>query len=455
MEPRIQYAKTSDGGSIAYAVFGEGPAIVCAGGSFGDLHVISSVPEFASLPDQLVALGWRLILYDGRGTGSSDRGNRDFSLDGTIRDLEAVIERTGVERFALWGRRQGGPIAIRYAVQHADRVSHLILLATYARGIDYYKMTPAMRVTQGARTMAEEDWEYSTLALANAVTGFGDSDLAKRFAATLRAGMSARAYLSHRAASEKIDVTDLLPLVNMPTLVLHPASTQFQISNIDLLRALASRIPNARLVSTDAATSIDAFLREGDEQAAAPPELPSGMTAILFADIADSTALTERLGDGAFRGKARELDSALRGFIREHSGTPIEGKLLGDGVLSVFTSARQAIEAALACGRSGDGAGLPLHLGLHAGDVIRESDPDGRDNVYGGAVNIASRISGLSAAGEVLVSETVRSLARTSGGVSFEDRGRRRLKGVGEPVRVWAVREAERSPSTGSGRTEG
>ena len=157
----------------------------------------------------------------------------------------------------------------------------------------------------------------------------------------------------------------------------------------------------------------------------------------LLIDIADSTALTESLGDAAFRAKARDLDGTLRTIIREHSGTRIEGKLLGDGVLAVFTSARQGIEAALACGRSGDDAGLPLHLGLHAGDVIREDN-----NVYGGAVNIASRISGLSAPREVLVSDVVRTLAWTSAGVSFEDRGEQSLKGVGEPVRVWAVREA-------------
>src|SRR5213592_4572544 len=157
--------------------------------------------------------------------------------------------------------------------------------------------------------------------------------------------------------------------------------------------------------------------------------LRSGTAVILFADIADSTALTERLGDAAFRAKARELDGTLRAVIREHAGTAIEGKLLGDGVLAVFTSARQAIEAALACGVAGSHAGLPLHLGLHAGDVIREDN-----NVYGGAVNIASRISGLSAPGEVLVSETVRSLARTSAGVQFGDRGKRALRGVGEAV---------------------
>ncbi len=142
----------------------------------------------------------------------------------------------------------------------------------------------------------------------------------------------------------------------------------------------------------------------------------------------------ERLGDTAFRAKARDLDASLRAVIRENGGTPIEGKVLGDGVMAVFASAREAIEAALACAHAGDAAGLPLHLGLHAGDVIREEN-----NVYGGAVNIASRISGLSAPGEVLVSDTVRSLARTSAGVSFEDRGEQSLKGVGEPVRVWAV----------------
>ena len=109
-------------------------------------------------------------------------------------------------------------------------------------------------------------------------------------------------------------------------------------------------------------------------------------------------------------------------------------------MLAVFNSARQAIEAAVRCGKAGDDSGLPLHLGINAGDVLHETDPDGRANVYGGAVNIAARIAADSAPGEVLVSETVRSLARTSSGVRFEDRGERDLKGVGEPVRVWSVR---------------
>jgi len=161
----------------------------------------------------------------------------------------------------------------------------------------------------------------------------------------------------------------------------------------------------------------------------------SSMTAILFADIADSTALTERLGDAAFRDKARELDEALRRAISSNGGTAIDGKLLGDGVLATFGAAREAIACASAIHDAGSQAELALHVGIHAGDVIREAN-----NVYGGAVNIASRISGEAAAGETLVSATVRDLARTSAGVSFEDRGECELKGVSEPVRVYAVR---------------
>jgi class 3 adenylate cyclase len=160
------------------------------------------------------------------------------------------------------------------------------------------------------------------------------------------------------------------------------------------------------------------------------------VTCVLKADSPDP-ALTERIGDEAFRAQARHLDTAMRSAIRDCGGTPVEGKLVGDGVLAVFTSAREAIDAALRCATAGHAGGLPLHLGIHAGDVIREED-----NVFGGAVNIASRISGLSAPGELLVSDIVRGLARTSAGVRFEDRGEHALKGVADAQRVFAVTRA-------------
>ncbi len=462
MEPRIQYAKTSDGVNIAYAVFGDGPPVVFPVSIFGDLHLYSSLPAspFGSVTDRLVAFGWRVIRYDDRGTGSSDRDVADFSLEARLRDLEAVTERAALQRFAVCGRTTGGLVAIAYAARYPQRLSQLVLSGTFASGADFYKVVPFARTAVAMSTLAEKDWEYYSLAVASAATGFADSALARELAAAFRSGMSASAYLAHLQAGEKIDVTDLLPLVEAPTLVVEDRASATE--NADLSRAVASQIANARLVATDDyPRAVDEFLRETGEYAPSagagisPPaapvpaepdpergqrvELPTGLTAILFADIADSTALTERLGDTAFREKARDLDGVLRTIIRDNAGTPIEGKLLGDGVLAVFTSARQAIEAALACGEQGNREGLPLHLGLHAGDVIRESDPDGRSNVYGGAVNIASRISGLSAPGEVLVSETVRSLARTSAGVGFEDRGEQALKGGGEAVRLFAV----------------
>jgi class 3 adenylate cyclase len=163
-------------------------------------------------------------------------------------------------------------------------------------------------------------------------------------------------------------------------------------------------------------------------------EAPSGTAIILFADIVDSTRLTEELGDTAFREKARGLDEAMRAAIRANGGTPVEGKTLGDGVLAVFTSARQAITCAQACHVAASAEGLSLHAGIHAGDVIREAD-----NVYGGAVNIAARVASASAAGETLVSGTVRDLARTSAGVTFEDRGEHALKGIAEAQRLFAV----------------
>jgi class 3 adenylate cyclase/DNA-binding CsgD family transcriptional regulator len=245
----------------------------------------------------------------------------------------------------------------------------------------------------------------------------------------------------------KWDVSALLPKVATPTLLLY--AQRNPVLGPEHAREVASVMPDARVIVFEAGAGWDRLLAEISSFLGTSPTtagaqsltpVPQGTAIILFADIADSTALTEGFGDAAFRAKARALDRALRSVIRGHAGTPIEGKLLGDGVLAVFTSARQAIEAALACAAAGSNAALPLHLGLHAGDVIREDN-----NVYGGAVNIASRISGLSGPGEVLVSDIVRGLARTSAGVRFEDRGEQLLKGVSDAVRVWAVQPADAS----------
>ncbi len=447
MEPRIQYTTTSDGVSIAYATLGKGPTIVFSARPWGDVHTYTTVEEFRPYFGLLASRGWRAIFYDGRGTGSSQRDAAAFDLNARICDLEAVIGAAGSERFALCGFHTGGPAAIVYAAKHPERVSHLVLVNTSARGEDYQASTPALRVARDLRHIAEDQWEFYTLALANALTAFSDIETARRLAGTMRTGASPTAWLAERDAFLQIDVMDMLGSIAVPTLVIHDRADN--IGDFSALTPrLASRIPGARFVVTDdASRAIEEFLREGEPSG--EPTLPSGTAVILFADIADSTALTERLGDAAFREKARELDEALRRAITSNGGAAIDGKLLGDGVLATFGAAREAIACAAEMHRlaaAGAGGGLDpsptthdplsLHVGIHAGDVIRESN-----NVYGGAVNIASRISNEAAAGETLVSGTVRDLARTSAGVSFEDRGERELKGVGEPVRVYVVRQ--------------
>jgi class 3 adenylate cyclase len=222
---------------------------------------------------------------------------------------------------------------------------------------------------------------------------------------------------------------------------------------------LARELPNARFVPLEGDAhlpnfgDVDSVLapilqfldEDGDIVAVVAPPVSvtaapaaHGTVVILFTDIVDSTPLTERMGDAAFRAASRALDAHVREAMRDAGGAPVEGKVLGDGVMGVFASAAQAIACAVRCVELSRTSEMPLHIGLHAGDVIRE-----KDNVYGGAVNIASRICGLSAPGEVLVSQTVRDLARTSAGVTFEDRGEQALKGIADPVRVFAVRTAD------------
>jgi len=385
----------------------------------------------------------RVVRYDRRGSGLSDRDCGELGLEADVRDLEAVAHALRADSFALMATFHLGPAAITYTARHPEKVSKLILYGTFGYGSDLTKED----VKASLVGMVRSHWGIARRMLADITSSGLSNEMLERIANDEGDSIDNETVARLLELSYDVDVRDLLPGIKVPALVLHRRGDRaipFRKG-----RELALHLGNARFISLDGALHYPWF---GDSESVARPILDflddsygsrakvsivdahSGTAIILFADIVNSTALTQRLGDAAFRDKARDLDRALRTIIRDHSGTPIEGKLLGDGVLATFASAAKAIEAALACGRSGDDAGLRLHLGLHAGDVIREGD-----NVYGGAVNIAARISALSEAGEVLVSDTIRSLARTSAGVTYEDRGDQRLKGIDEPVRVYEV----------------
>ena len=438
MEQQIRFCKSFDGVRLAYATAGEGPPLLFVPGwVVSHLEFGWNQPEIRAFYEGL-ANDRLLVRYDRRGTGLSDRDVQDLSLDVQLSDLAAVVDALALERFSLMGWSEGGSTALIYAARHPERVTRLILYASCHRWpVTPETMAPLLQ-------MIRSQWGMGSAAIAAAVGASANPLEVASITKAQRVSASAEIAAKLLEVSMGVDATPLLGDIRVPTLIAHRRSDAM--IPFDIAREMAALIPDARLYPLEGdihppwwgdsralLRAINEFLSEGDEPAAA--RLPSGTAIILFADIVDSTALTEHLGDTAFREKARELDGALRSAIRENGGTPIEGKLLGDGVLAVFTSAREAIQAALACGAAGSHGGLPLRLGLHAGDVIREGD-----NVFGGAVNIAARIASLSAPGEVLVSETVRGLARTSAGVTFEDRGEHELKGVSEPQRLFAIK---------------
>jgi len=445
MEPRIRYVKTGDGVNIAFWTLGEGgtPLVMTSPLTFSNISLEWRIPELRGWYERLAGSGM-VVRFDWRNMGMSERGVVvPADIEQRASDFESVVGELGFGTFNLLAFGGPGLLTFPYLALHPGHVSRLVLWSTEIRGrVDNPRLL----------SLAQTDWDLVVETFAHAGMDWETGGEAHEWAEFIRASITQSDFLRLLELVPEMDASPYLECVGAKTLVLYqPHREHFEVN----ARELATRIPDAEIVRLGEGPFAPYGPEEGkrvaEEFLGIAPEiakaketvLPQGMLAVLFADIVDSTALTERLGDAAFRAKARELDGTLRIVIRENGGTPIEGKLLGDGVLAVFTSAREAIEAALACGRAGGEAGLPLHLGIHAGDVIRERDADGRDNVYGGAVNIASRIAGLSAAGEVLVSETVRSLARTSAGVRFEDRGEQALKGVGEAVRVWAVVEGE------------
>jgi len=442
IQQTIRYVRSADGTQIAYADTGEGLPLVVSSNIWAHLD-LTWTQRAGETYRQLILEGMRVVRYDMRGMGMSERDVSDFSIERQIEDLEAVRQRTGLERFALWSVVHSTPAGIAYAAAHPQRITHLILSVPFTDGAEWYRAIPTLGRLESFRDMGDEQWELYTLTHATALAASTTDPDVPGLIKLMRASTSPATLRRFFETLQTQDVTHVLSEVRAPTLVLVPETVDVH----RFARAVVAGIADAVMVPLEAPLALGVrdvapvtrflFGREPSSPSVPSVAAPSDTAVILYADIADSTALTERLGDAGFRERARTLDGALRGIIRANGGNPIEGKLMGDGVLATFGSAASAIAAALAYEGAAAAVELGLHVGLHAGDVMRE---DG--NVFGGAVNIAARISGLAPPGEVLVSDVVRALARTSAGVGFADRGEHALKGVGDPVRVFAVHRA-------------
>ena len=449
MEPRIQYAKTADGVSIAFWTLGEGmPLIMMPPVAFSHVQLEWRVPEARRCYERL-AESRKLVRYDLRGTGLSQRDVTDFSLDSQMLDLEAVVDRLGVERFALFGFTSSGPAAIAYAARHPERVSHLILWCSYARGADYLA-SPQVEALVG---LIDKDWELYTETVSHARLGWSEGEPAQRFAELVRESYTPAAMQAAVSEASTWDVTGLLSQIVSPTLVLHRRHVPFP--EVDIARGLASRLSDACLVVLEGtsilpylgdmeavATAIDEFLGEGEEAVArAEPPAAGAFRTILFTDVEGSTALTERVGDAKAREVLRAHERIVREALQSHGGSEV--KTMGDGFMASFSSATGALECAIAMERAfaahNESAGEPMRvrIGLNAGEPIAEEK-----DLFGTAVIMAARIAAKAEGGEIMVANVVRELAAGKG-FRFADRGEVALRGFEEPVRLYEVRWRE------------
>ena len=439
-EPQVRYATAADGVRIAYATLGEGPPMVAVMPfPWTQIEAAWQLPEIRAWLLRL-GEGRTLVVYDSRGMGLSEGPHGDFSLDAVVSDLEGVADEVGPGPFPLMSAPTSGPVAIAYAARHPERVTHLVLWCTSSRGID---LVPPQ--IDALLALAEQDWPLYTETIAHATIGWEEGEYAHRFAQFLRKCVTPEVNRAFITMLRAVDVTPDLSRIAAPTLVLHRRGAPRPLPEV--VRALAARIPQARLAMLDgtspapfigdletAACAIHDFL--GD--APAPPVVPVGSTAhgpvaILVTDVEGSTALTEQLGDAGAREALRAHERIVRDALAAHGGSEV--KTTGDGFIAAFPSVTRAVECAVAVQRAL--AVVPdavrVRMGINAGEPIVEAG-----DLFGTAVILAARVAGAARGGEILVADVVRQL--TAGkGFRFTERGEVALRGFAVPVRICEV----------------
>ncbi len=388
MEPPIRYTKTGDGMDIAYCVLGTNDWLVYASNTAGDLSWYVEDEGTRRGVDSLVSSGWRVVRYDGRGMGQSDRRAQQLSLAHRLLDLEAVVDSAGAERFVLCGYGQGGPTAIAYTLRHPDRVSHLVLVNTFADGAAYFSQNPSMRLLLSLSSMAATDWEFLSHTVISSWMHHADPDRARETAAMIRRSMSAATFVGWFTAASEFDLTGELAELRARTLVIEDSSGMV---TGEVNRALASGIPDAVFVRTDDyAAALESFVR--DEPAGLASQAPnSSFRTILFTDVVSSTPLLTQLRDARMREVMRDHDAVMEAAVTGHGGRVI--KTIGDAFMAEFAVPSAAVEAAIEAQRTirdkfaDSDVPVRIRIGINAGEPIEE---DG--DLHGASVVIAKRL---------------------------------------------------------------
>jgi pimeloyl-ACP methyl ester carboxylesterase len=435
----IRYAKNGEV-SIAFASFGEGPTdLILVPGFVNHLEIMGEFPRSQRFLERLAGFA-RVICFDKRGMGLSDRDAGRYTLEAVVEDMMAVLDAAESSSAVIFGLSEGGSAATMFAAGHPDRTTSLIEFGTYARmaaAPDYPQGIEVQMLRQFNNAMVES-WGDPAMLGSWAPSLAEDEEARKWWAKLMRYGSGPAGGRALWEMYEQMDVRPLLPSVRVPALILWREKDRLIPPRLS--RFVAEGIPGARGVELPGSDHIvfagdqEAVLGEIEEfvtgQRSGPPT-ERALATVLFTDIVGSTERAASLGDLRWRELLAEHDRICRREIEQQRGRYVKGT--GDGLLASFDGPARAITAAAEIGRALEPLDLPIRAGVHTGECERIGEDLG-----GIAVHIGARVSSAAEPGEILVSQTVRDLVVGSG-IEFADRGVRDLKGVPGEWRLYAV----------------
>jgi class 3 adenylate cyclase len=439
--PDVQYARSGDV-NVAYHVVGTGGLdLVFAAGYVSHLTHVLKHPPVAEFFERLASLG-RLIRFDRRGIGLSDRPRDVPTLETRMDDIRAVMDATGARRAALIATGEAGAMATLFAATYPERVAAVVLWSPFARGTasDDYPIGETEAEWQRQLDEIERGWGTRKLIekqFAETWAELGDDEATfEWFAETLRCGASPGAALTAMRMAMDVDVRDVLPAIRVPVLILHRTTTRAD------AEFMTERIPGARRVEIPGRASmflggVDQTLSEIEQflaTATGKAEPETVLSTVLFTDIVGSTEHAAALGDRRWRETLESHDAMIRRCLDQYRGRELD--TAGDGFFASFDGPVRAIRCALAINRVVRELDLDVRAGLHTGVCEIRGE-----KIAGLAVNVGARVAAIATQGEVLVSSTVKDLVAGSG-IEFEDRGTHELKGVPGEWRVYAVNSA-------------
>ena len=434
MVPKTQYAKSGDI-RIAYQVVGEGPFdLVFVPGFISNLDVAWEEPYRARVWTRLAAFA-RLIMFDKRGTGLSDRTVGVPTLEERMDDVRAVMDAVGSQQAALFGISEGGAMSVLFAATYPERTRALVLYGTYGHFSSW--VVPPDRI-EAALDRMEKNWGTGESLRLFAPSVASDETFKLSWARFERLGASPSAVVALMRMNSEIDVRPILPSIRVPTFIIHRQGDVRV--NVEAGRFMARQIPNAKYLELPGSDHMlwtgetERVLDEVEEfltGSRSAIETDRVLATVLFTDIVNSTKRAETIGDRAWHDVLDRHNALVRREISRHRGHEV--RTMGDGFLATFDGPARSIRCALAINEGVEALGLQVRAGLHTGEVEMAED-----DLSGIAVHIASRVATMAKPGQVLVSNTVRDLVAGSN-IRFHDEGSHALKGLTESVRLFAA----------------